>query len=551
MKRLEPEGRTLERRPNSPMMTAVTMAVVFVACPVTAMELDTGTPDVKMRWDNTVKYSAGYRLHDPDPALSSDPSVANLNDGDSNFRRGPISNRLDLLSEFETTYRTFGLRLSGAAWYDTVYNQHNDNTTGPVNSTEVADQTSFTPYTRKVHGRKAELLDAFVSGRFDLGGRSATVRLGQHTVQWGETLFFGDNGIAGAMSPVDIAKALSVPNLRFQEILRPVPQVSGQLEINSRVTAYAYYQFRWRENRSPGSGSYFAPIDFGPGGNLIFTGPTSALSRLPTREGKDSGQGGVSLRIRGDDVDYGIYAVRFNNKTSQIVSGPAGYYEAFHNGINAFGASASRSIGLFNFAIEASIRNNQDLLSTNALDVGLGPTYAVGKTAHVNISAFGTNLGSTPLWSDASLLAEIAFSRVLSVKSGADTLSGCSPAFVPGSVCAPNGTRDAFRLQVLFEPVYYQVLPGLDLRTPIGVSYVPRGSRNMVGSAPLAENAGTLNVGISASYLDVWRAGLTYSHFYGSQGPFAGSVSPATQAFSYRNYYRDRDYVSFVLSRTF
>ncbi|WP_247894427.1 DUF1302 domain-containing protein [Azospirillum sp. B510] len=524
-----------------------------------AAQIETDIPDLKLRWDNTLKYSSSYRLRDADDTLLGN---ANLSDGDTNFRkRGLTSNRVDLLSEFEAGYRQFGLRLSGAAWYDSVYNHGNHNNTagvfGPgtsaVNSSDISGPTQFNSYTRRVHGRDAELLDAFVSGNFNVGDHRATVRLGQHSVIWGESLFFGDNAIAGAMSPVDQAKALSVPNLRFQELLRPVPQASAQIQLTDALTAYSFYQFSWRPNRSQGAGSYFSPIDFQAGGDLILT-PAGALHRTATRDGKNSGQGGVALRLREEDVDFGLYAVRFNDKSSQIVTNPlrGTFYEAYHNGINAFGASANRSMGLFNYAVETSIRTNQDLLSPNAYDLGNGPRYAVGRTFHANVSAFGSNLGTTPLWDDASLVGEVAFARVLSVQKNADTLSGCQPTSFPGSVCAPNGTRNSLRFQVLFEPVYYQALPGVDLRLPIGLGYQPKGSRNMVGVAPLPENSGSLNLGVKATYLDVWQLGLNVTHYFGNSGVLVSPVSAGgTQAWNYKQYFRDRDFISLNVSRTF
>jgi hypothetical protein len=534
-------------------------AVILTAGSASAGQIETDIPDLKLRWDNTVKYSSAYRLKNADSGLLGNP---NLSDGDTNFRkRGIVSNRADLLSELEASYQQFGVRLSGAAWYDTVYNRHNDNNTagafGPgtsaVNTADPSNPTGFGSYTRRVHGRNAELLDALVSSRFDVDGRQATLRLGQHSVIWGESLFFGDNAIAGAMSPIDQAKALSVPNLRFQEILRPVPQASGQIQLTDELTAYAIYQFGWRPNRTQGAGSYFSPIDFQAGGDLVYT-PNGAFRRSETRDGKNTGQGGVALRFRGEDTDYGLYALRFNSKTSQTVTNPVTgrFYEAYHNGINTFGASANRSVGLFNYAIEASMRSNQDLLSPNAYDLGSGARYAVGRTMHVNVSAFGSNLGNSPLWDDASLIGEVAFNHVLKVTENADTLSGCQPVGFPGSVCQPNGSRNSLRFQMLFEPVYYQALPGVDLRLPIGFSYQPKGSRNMVGLAPMPENGGAINVGVKASYLDTWQMGLNLTHYFGGADVLFSPVGRSgTQAWGYKQYFKDRDFVSLNISRTF
>src|SRR4051812_10554651 len=85
-----------------------------------AFELETSDPDTKIRLDFTPKYSTAYRLKDASTALtvpSADPGVANENDGDVNFsKKGFVSNRFDLLTEFDVTRGNFGLRVSHAAW---------------------------------------------------------------------------------------------------------------------------------------------------------------------------------------------------------------------------------------------------------------------------------------------------------------------------------------------------------------------------------------------------------------------------------------------------
>ena len=78
----------------------------------------------------------------------------------------------------------------------------------------------FTSATRKAHGRKAELLDAFVFGKFDVEGMRTTVRLGNHALTWGESLFFGGNAIAGGMVPVDAVKLSSARMKSSQFIVR-------------------------------------------------------------------------------------------------------------------------------------------------------------------------------------------------------------------------------------------------------------------------------------------------------------------------------------------
>ena len=74
-----------------------------------AFEIDTGNPDLSLRWDNTIRYNLGYRAQSQDPAILGNP---NFDDGDRNFSNGSIvTNRIDLLSEFDFVYqRRFGFR---------------------------------------------------------------------------------------------------------------------------------------------------------------------------------------------------------------------------------------------------------------------------------------------------------------------------------------------------------------------------------------------------------------------------------------------------------
>ena len=76
------------------------------ALPAHAFELESSDPDTKIRLDFTPKYSLAWRLKDPSavltsPAARGDGGVTNENDGDLNFKKGLVSNRADLLTEFD------------------------------------------------------------------------------------------------------------------------------------------------------------------------------------------------------------------------------------------------------------------------------------------------------------------------------------------------------------------------------------------------------------------------------------------------------------------
>jgi hypothetical protein len=551
-----------------------------------AFEIDTGDGDLKLRWDNTVKYSTAARVEGSSDGLTRGPNGANSDDGDRNFEKGLISNRFDLLSELDAQYGGFGARVSAAAWYDSVYQRRNDNPGfggGAFPNQTSVPYDQFTRATRKVHGRNAEWLDAFVFGRTELSGVRTSFRLGQHSVLWGESLFFGANAIAGGQSPVDVVKLVSVPGTPFKEAVRPVPQLSATLQATPSVSIGAYYQFHWAPSRVPAVGSYFAWSDNGGDGAeqiLLPQAPNGPFldgnaPRIADQRPSNRGQGGLQLRFRGEGTDYGLYLIRFHQKTFQVVptlgvrsalyvpgpgcvvpgsfptgSGgcglvaPVNYRLAYHQGITALGASASHTFGDVNLAVEGSLRHNMDLASTQGADAAaLGgpaadnaghPAYAVGKTAHLNLSALW-QLPVTPLFREATLAGEVAWNRVLSITKNAQAVD-------------PNATRDAWALRFVVEPTYRQVISGLDLGVPLGLGWAPRNSRSMaLGPAAMPPaGGGDLSLGLNGGYLDVWRFSLAFTHYFGPEGTWIENG-----AFSYKQTLKDRDFVAFSVRRTF
>ena len=72
-----------------------------------------------------------------------------------------------------------------------------------------------------------------VFGRFDLGEVPTSVKVGRHTLYWGESLFLGGNinGIAYAQNPLDLQKGFATPGTEAKELFRPLNQLSGQAQI--------------------------------------------------------------------------------------------------------------------------------------------------------------------------------------------------------------------------------------------------------------------------------------------------------------------------------
>lgn len=510
-----------------------------------AFTVDSAVEGLDLRWDNTVRYSNAWRLKQIDEKTAASADNPNIDDGDRNFGRGLISNRLDLLSEFDARYRQdYGLRLSAAAWYDSVYNQSNDNNGRTfVNSLSV-DSNHFTSETEKLHGRDAEVLDAFVYGRFGLGETSLNLKLGQFAQIYGESLFFGTNGIAAAQLSPDIVKASSVPGSQVKEIMMPTKQVSALWQLNPALTVGAYYQFEWRKARLPGAGSYFSFADFvDEGGESLLT-PFGLLRRGKDLDARDSGQGGLQLKYKLDDYEFGIYAAVFHDRFPQFYARPGeGQYQlVYGEDIKTVGASVSTLIGETNVAAEVSVRKDMPLVATgNTVFLAAGsdadnrnnPAYPLGNTLHANLSAISV-FSASPLWEGASLAGELAFNRVLSVTRNSGALD-------------PNATRDATSLRLQFQPEYFQVLPQVDVQVPMNIGYGLSGRSSVNGAGFLPEQGGDVSFGVKADYQKTWYAAVNYTHYFGSAG---GVVNELAQL-SYDQIYHDRDFISFSIQRSF
>ncbi len=554
------------RQVSSSAPFGFSLAAVLVLCSQAAhaFQVDTGNPDFKLRWDNTVKYSAAWRTQNPSSKLTQGQVALNQDDGDRAFNKGLISNRTDILSELDLSFQSFGARLSGAAWYDTEYQHNNDNDDPARANQRSVAYDEFTDDTRHLHGGDGELLDAFVYWNGEVAERATSVRAGRHGLIWGESLFFGANGIAGGMAPVDVVKAQSVPNTQFKEITRPVNQLSGTFQLTDDVSLGAFYQLEWEQTRLPGAGSYFSTSDtIGEGNERLIVGapfpaflggnPSSpaAFFHGNDKEARSSGQGGLQLKYSAETVEYGLYAIQYHDKTPKLYLKPSTgapnfatgqigeYYWVYPEDIRALGASFSTTMDEYSFAGEASMRWNMPLVSNGqtvlpgvVADNDDDALYAVGRTAHVNLNVLAS-FGPNFLARESGFVGEIAWNRLLNVTKNRAALD-------------PNATDDGLGFKMVYTPTYRQLFSGIDISIPLGISYFPLGKSAVVSSFG-PDNGGDINIGITATYLDRVTAGLTYTHYYGAEDTNLNALSQ----FNYKQSLKDRDYLAFSVKTTF
>ncbi len=547
------------------------VAVLSATMPAGAVEV-LRNDDLVVRWDNTFKYSAAWRLDRADRALISDP---NSDLGDRNFSQGLVSNRLDLLSELGIAHDDWGAEASAAAWYDNVYNQpiHVDRA---LPAAFYPGPAEFPTAVRNLHGRRVELLNGFVYGVFEVNGAPLTVRAGRHTVLWGESLFFAGNGIAAGQAPIDAIKAASVPAVRAQEVFMPVAQISAGYQPRANLYFAAYYQLEWRKTRLPGAGSFFSTGNFlDAGGYRLYVARDQYLTRQADATPGANGQFGLSARFSGGMVDWGLYAMRFHARDPQIylmpravsaavplavasqierpeaygytpgiiggASGPSNlrgypfgvglrlgsvgtYALVYPRGIETYGASFNTYLGDSSAAGEVSVRRNMPFVSSALIAAsGMAASsilYPRGESLHAQVSMNRT-LSPSTLWRTADVSVEVAANRRLHV--------GVNPQALD-----PARTRFAASLRVLFEPRYFAVLPGLDLSLPMSFGHGLVG-RSSVDSSQSGD-AGDVTVGVSAVYRALWRGTFAMTRFLGSR-----RVQP----------FADRDYISVSVQRTF
>ena len=264
----------------------------LVACAIAtagkahAFEIGTGIPDLTLRWDNTVRYNAGWRVQSQDAAILGNP---NFDDGDRNFRNGSlVTSRFDVLSELDLVYRrAFGVRVSAAGWWDPGYdNLDNRNTATAntlVNGLPVAGRLS--PYTRRYSaGPSGEVLDAFAFANFDAGNVPVNVKAGQHTVFWGESLLLGGavHSVSYAQYSLDLQKGFATPGSEAKELFRPRGAITIQAQPARELSLAAQWFYNWQAVRIPESGHYLTIQDgLNFGGNSVIVGANPFAAAFP------------------------------------------------------------------------------------------------------------------------------------------------------------------------------------------------------------------------------------------------------------------------------
>lgn len=551
-----------------------------------AFPIDTGNPDLEFRWDNSLRYNLGVRARAQDPNILNNSSYDN---SDSKFKRGDIvTNRLDILTESDLIYKKrSGLRVSAALWYDNAYRSDAEKTAnsnyvilGLGDISSAYPNNTYTKYTKRWNeGPSGEFLDAFVFTGFDLGNVPINVKLGQHTIYWGESLFSFVHGASYAQGPIDIRKALTNPGVGAKEVFKPLPQLSATAQLTDELLVAGQYYFGWKPGAFPDGGTYMGVLDaLTQGGGTYLINPaqaaaiSGAIGGVPVgavpfvpsyKDPKKTGDWGVMTRWSPDWLGGtgGLYYRKYTDKLPQIVLGglqaaplaigvpvPTSFGLSYQEKrVTLIGVSLAKSIGGVSVGAEIAHRINTPLLMGAATFVGSEPT---GDTTHALVNAIAY-VGKTPVFDSGVLTAELTYSRVDKVKNNPANFNsvdyGCKGA-TEQLGCA---TKDAWGLAFKFEPTWYQVYPGADLSMPLFYSI------GLKGTSPVLfggyEGASTYSLGLALDVKSKYNFALAYN------GSYAKHNNNSLNAFGQQQVggiggigaLWDRGWVSFTFKATF
>ena len=369
--------RMLENRCKHFLAVVLVVAFLFgVGGGASAFKIDTGNDDFKVNWDNTFRYNLGYRVGSQDKAILSNP---NLDDGDRNFANGIVANRLDVLSEFDASFkRDFGFRVSWAGWYDQAYakDSFDNNSVSTSNHLKNGQQAlGVSDYVKYYYaGPNGEVLDAFGFGKFSIGDIPVQVKAGRHTLFFGESLGLtaGLNSIAYMQSPIDFFKAYAVPGTSLKELFRPLNSVSASVAPVKGLSITGQYFLQWEPCRYPEAGSYLGIYDFFLNGSESILDPAlGVIQRGADINPPEAKDWGIATRWSPDWLDgtLGFYYRNFSDKLPQafvnlnpVVNGsPAPFNFAYPDNIDLFGISLSKQILGISVGAELSYRKNMPL----------------------------------------------------------------------------------------------------------------------------------------------------------------------------------------------
>jgi len=366
-------------------------------------------------------------LGSPEQRAARGRYSVNSDDGDMKWKDGDVfTNAVKATVELSLLYgANSGAFFRGYSFYDW----------------ENASRYDLSSEAKEKVGKDTKILDAFVFHNFNVGDTSATIRVGQQVVSWGESTFI--QGGANVINPIDVSK-LRVAGAELKEAFLPVSMIWGSVNITDTLSAEALYMFEFEQTEADPAGTYFSTNDFATlGGSYVMlnfgtipqpvinpdfyygycfnnSGGTdnpnlpaalkpaacgAAVPRAPDRFAKDSGQYGFRLNYMANwlnNTEFGFYALNYHSRlpllsgravtSTAVTSGR--YFAEYPEDIRMFAVSFNTPLEASGIALqgELSYRPNAPLQidDVELLFAALSPLNAVIPAPGLR---FGSQLG--------------------------------------------------------------------------------------------------------------------------------------------------------------
>ena len=527
-------------------------------------------PDWAVNWDNTITYNLGVRAQGINPGIGNNPAFA---ESDYKFAHAGdvVTDRVSDLSEFDAVYRDkYGFRISASIFKDFAYGNGVNTNPGnfapgvPYSSLFSYQNSQYSNYTTRYYQQGVQLLDAFAYGRFDIGGHSTTIKLGQLTQFWGNALFFGSQGIDYSQNASDGIKGSSQPGSTAKELALPRLQALVSTQVTPTINLEAQYFLRRANNLEPEGGTYLGTAGF------LFNGPQFLDGSIPR---------GPTVSPSNTNPNYGFkaswtpdwlrgtldaYYRRFDEVQPWAplfgvdpATGATNYHLAYATDVHLYGLSLEKQIGDYSTGFEVSYRAHTALNSTSAPVASdpLGTDGPRGNTLNLIANIQG-GLAPSALYQTGTWTTEIAATQLLSVTrnesmyTGTYNATGC-PTHSRWSGCS---TGFAVAIAGTFDPAWLQVFRGVDLDMPLFVQYGIRGNPASLGTSP-KEGGLNFTAGLHALIKTTYNVTLQYNgyHAHTSRGttPIDGGAASIYTSGNGNYFYNDRGWVSLVLSTSF
>lgn len=560
------------RHPASSIPTYLSVVLGLAICSggAQAFEIDIDSPGWDVRLDTSMRYTLGIRAEDCDPDICGDGSgrgdvTAYQSDRMFADAGDIVTNRLDVLSEFVAIYkRRHGVRVSAAGWYDHAYDKSlrgdpalDASGVGQGAGSRGDDLADFTK--RWNHGPSGEFLDAFIFTGFDIGEVPVDLRIGQHNIYWGESMFTSVAGVAYNQGPLDFRKAQANPGIKAQELFLPLDQLSFTSILSDEISLSGQYFNEWKPTRLPDGGTYFGAADgFGIGGSGTVFGVPTVRTRDATNE---RGDWGLALHWRPSWLQgtMGFYYREFTNKFSQLtlaeVDGAGnptlyGVEYDFGEREKLWGLSIGTQVAGASVGFDMTYRPDAMLLAVPFGTYAPMDARAEDWVPRGDIVTGVLNglyfMGRNKFFDSAILSAEVNYTRLEDVNENAQNFNGvgygCANA--RGYGCP---TDDAWGAALSFTPVWYQVFNGVDITMPVFIT------QGIEGNSPVMfgdnEGQGSWSVGLSADIHAKHTVTLKYNGFIAKHdNDHLGAASDNNSALGK---YWDRDWISLVLTTSF